>query len=109
MGADRKLAARRAAGWGGDRAVVFERVEGGGLLLVWVTDWDTPADAAEFMDGMEDVLAARAPAERNRHLELWDHRVVLVDGPPGSDLYPVAHAAWLSGTRSVFPVSSWAG
>jgi hypothetical protein len=99
-GANRKLAAKRAAGWGGDRAVVFERKEGGGLLLVWVVDWDTPADAAEFMDGMEEVLARRASEERIRHLELWDHRVVLVDGPPGSHLYPVMHAAWLSGTQT---------
>jgi hypothetical protein len=98
-GANRKLAARRAAGWGGDRAAVFERTKGGGLLLVWVTDWDTPADAAEFMDGMEEVLSARTSAERSRHLELWDHRVVLVDGPQGCDLYPVMHAAWLSGTQ----------
>jgi len=99
-GADRKLAAKRAAGWGGDRAAVFERQKGGGLLLVWVADWDTPADAAEFMDGMEELLSARASAERNRHLELWDNRVVLVDGPPGCDLYPVMHAAWLSGTQT---------
>jgi hypothetical protein len=100
LGADRKKAARRAAGWGGDRAMVFERKEGGGLLLVWVTDWDTPADAAEFMDGMEELLSARTSAERSRHLELWDDRVVLVDGPAGLDLYPVMHAAWLSGTRT---------
>ena len=99
MRADRKKAARRAAGWGGDRAAVFERQKGGGLLLVWVTDWDTPADAAEFMDGMEEVLDSRATEERNRRLEMWEDRVVLVDGPPGCDLYPVMHAAWLSGTR----------
>jgi len=99
MGVDLKKAARRAAGWGGDRAVVFERQDGGDLLLVWVTDWDTPADAAEFMDGMEEVLSARTSVERSRHLELWDDRVVLVDGPPGADLYPVMHSAWLSGTR----------
>lgn len=100
MGADCKLAARRAAGWGGDRAAVFERMEGGGLLLVWVTDWDTPADAAEFMDGMEEVLNRRTSEDRQRHLELWDRRVVLVDGPRGGELYPVMHAAWLAGTKS---------
>jgi hypothetical protein len=100
-GADRNLAADRAAGWGGDRAAVFERRKGGGLLLVWVTDWDTPADAAEFMDGMEEVLARRTSGERVRHLEIWDRRVVLADGPPGCDLYPVVHAAWQSGTTTV--------
>lgn len=99
-GANRKMAAERAAGWGGDRAAVFERSKGGGLLLVWVTDWDTPADAAGFMDGMEDVLARRTSENRTRHLEMWDRRVVLVDGPPGSDLYTAMHAAWLSGTKT---------
>ncbi len=99
-GANPKKAAERAAGWGGDRAAVFERRRGGGLLLVWVADWDTPADAAMFMDGMEEVLDRRTSEDRRRHLELWDRRVVLVDGPPGSELYPVMHAAWLAGVKT---------
>jgi hypothetical protein len=40
-------ARRAAAGWGGDRAFLFER-EGGPSLFVWKTLWDTPADAREF-------------------------------------------------------------
>lgn len=42
---DRAVAA--AAGWGGDRFAVYEKAEGG-RLLVWVTDWDGDADAREF-------------------------------------------------------------
>jgi hypothetical protein len=38
---------RAAAGWGGDRAFLFER-EGRPSLFVWKTLWDTPADAREF-------------------------------------------------------------
>jgi hypothetical protein len=38
---------RAAAGWGGDRAFLFER-EGRSPLFVWQTVWDTPAEAREF-------------------------------------------------------------
>jgi len=40
-------AARAAAGWGGDRAYLFERAKTA-PLFVWKTYWDTPAEAAEF-------------------------------------------------------------
>ncbi|HEX8459180.1 MAG TPA: hypothetical protein VF656_17945 [Pyrinomonadaceae bacterium] len=41
-------AARAAAGWGGDRAYLFERDGGTTPLFVWKTLWDRPEDAAEF-------------------------------------------------------------
>ena len=44
---DRGRAAAAAAGWGGDRFAVYEK-DGGERLLVWVTDWDSEADAREF-------------------------------------------------------------
>lgn len=40
-------AARAAAGWGGDRAYLFER-NGSTPLFVWKTYWDSPEDATEF-------------------------------------------------------------
>jgi hypothetical protein len=43
----RREAERAAAGWGGDRAYLFER-EGGAGLFVWTTRWDTAEDAREF-------------------------------------------------------------
>jgi hypothetical protein len=48
-GVVRQEAVRAAAGWGGDRASVFER-EGRAPLFVWQTAWDTAADAREFFD-----------------------------------------------------------
>jgi hypothetical protein len=42
-----KDAARAGAGWGGDRAFLFERA-GSIPLFVWKTVWDKPSDAEEF-------------------------------------------------------------
>ncbi|MEA2602441.1 MAG: hypothetical protein QOF89_3433 [Acidobacteriota bacterium] len=41
-----------ATGWGGDRFAVYEKT-GGGRLLVWVTEWDSEADAREFRTALE--------------------------------------------------------
>lgn len=44
---DNDRAAAVAAGWGGDRFAVFRK--DAGRVLVWVTEWDSDADAAEFL------------------------------------------------------------
>jgi hypothetical protein len=46
-GVPRETAVRAAAGWGGDRAYLFERPNSA-PLFVWKTVWDKPSDAAEF-------------------------------------------------------------
>ena len=46
-GVSQREAAGAAAGWGGDRAYLFES-EAGEPLFVWQTVWDTVADAEEF-------------------------------------------------------------
>lgn len=48
-GVSEKDAARAAAGWGGDRAYLFEK-QGSAPLFVWKTVWDKPSDAVEFFD-----------------------------------------------------------
>jgi len=48
-GIPEKDAARAAAGWGGDRAFLFEK-EGSAPLFVWKTVWDKSSDASEFYD-----------------------------------------------------------
>ncbi len=53
-------AARAAAGWGGDRAYLFEKT-GSAPLFVWQTVWDRPADAEEFFASY-NRLRARAGA-----------------------------------------------
>ena len=54
-------AARAAAGWGGDRAYLFEKT-GSAPLFVWQTVWDRPADAEEFFASY-NRLRARAGAK----------------------------------------------
>ena len=54
-------AARAAAGWGGDRAYLFEK-EGRAPLFVWQTVWDKPSDAEEFFTAY-NRLRSRAGAK----------------------------------------------
>jgi hypothetical protein len=51
---DSNLAAAAAAGWGGDRFAIYEK--DGKRLLLWLTEWDTEADATEFQ-----TAAAKLP------------------------------------------------
>jgi hypothetical protein len=56
------VAANAASGWGGDRFSVVRSAAGDGI--VWVSVWDTGADAAEFVNALDDVCRLRysAPA-----------------------------------------------
>jgi hypothetical protein len=51
-------AARGAAGWDGDRFILAS-LPGGGEGMVWVTVWDTPFDAAEFVEILDEALPLR--------------------------------------------------
>jgi hypothetical protein len=50
-------AADLAAGWDGDRYAVYER--GDELLLLWFTTWDGSAEAYEFAQGYQQLLATK--------------------------------------------------
>ncbi len=54
---DQNAATRGAAGWGGDRYVLFDTPKGEGVA--WLTVWDTPVDAVEFFDVIDAALARR--------------------------------------------------
>ena len=58
----RREAGRAAAGWGGDRAYLFERVDGS-ALFVWQTAWDTDADAREFFRAYNVLQRSRGGRE----------------------------------------------
>jgi hypothetical protein len=54
---DTNIASRGAKGWGGDRYVAVNTPQGPGLS--WVSVWDSPLEAAEFRDLMEQVIEKR--------------------------------------------------
>lgn len=57
-GISERDATRAAAGWGGDRAFLFERA--GDSLFVWKTVWDREADAEEFFRAYNETQRTRA-------------------------------------------------
>src|SRR6266516_2747471 len=91
--ARRALPAARAAqvaeGWGGDRLRALRR--GDDLVLVWMTAWDSPADAGEFADALPG-LVPDARVERRKE------RVLLLLGPPGIDWTGLARRVWSRAT-----------
>jgi hypothetical protein len=60
--AGRREAERAAAGWGGDRAYLFERADKS-ALFVWQTAWDTGDDAREFFRAYAALQRSRGGAE----------------------------------------------
>ncbi|HEX8128084.1 MAG TPA: hypothetical protein VF527_03215 [Pyrinomonadaceae bacterium] len=56
-------ATRAAAGWGGDRAYLFERARST-PLFVWQTRWDKPEEAAEFFRAY-NILCGKSGAQRD--------------------------------------------
>jgi hypothetical protein len=54
---DREQSIRASNGWDGDRYALVKTP--GGHALVWVSVWDTPTDAAEFMSAIDAVMKMR--------------------------------------------------
>lgn len=54
---DQQVASQGAIGWGGDRYAVVRTPSGVGIA--WVTVWDTPVDAAEFVDALGQATQKR--------------------------------------------------
>jgi hypothetical protein len=101
--AGRTLAQDRAVdvaeGWGGDRLRALQR--GDALVLVWLTAWDSPADAEDFA-GAVPAFAPDARVERRADA------VLVLFGPPGVDLARLAGAVW-SETRTERPARGRVG
>ena len=55
--------AAAAAGWGGDRYVIFKSTRSGKLLMLMYTSWDTDADALEFARAYRRVLETKYAAD----------------------------------------------
>ena len=61
---DQNAAIRAAAGWDGDRYVLFDVAGGEGIA--WLTVWDSSVDAGEFNDVMDSAIRARWKGARAR-------------------------------------------
>jgi hypothetical protein len=87
--AARTLPAERAKavadGWGGDRLHALAR--GDELYLVWMTAWDSPAEAEEFAVASADILP-------QAHVERRDARVLALIPPAGTAGGTLAPAVW---------------
>ncbi len=99
--ATRALPAERAvlvaAGWGGDRLRALQR--GADLVLVWMTAWDSPADAGEFADALPGLVA-------DARVERREERVLVLLGPPGLDRAALAGRVWSRTTAARPPGSA---
>lgn len=75
---DRDAAYRGAAGWDGDRYVLFETGGRGGEGLAWVSVWDTSVDAAEFFDLMDTAILKRfgnvKPSQASENTRVYSAR-----------------------------------
>jgi hypothetical protein len=71
-----------AGGWGGDRVRVLAR--GGDLVIVWLSAWDSEADAAELADALPTLLPDAAVERRGA-------RVLML---LGSDTAGLATRVW---------------
>ncbi|HMB04767.1 MAG TPA: hypothetical protein VKP69_13620 [Isosphaeraceae bacterium] len=77
-----------AAGWDGDRYAVFEGPNGR-LGLVWLTTWDSEADAREFALGYARFQAAKlgaAPPPPEKHAEASRQGAVFALERRGADV-----------------------
>lgn len=87
-------ATRGAAGWDGDRYIVFDTPAGS--AVAWATVWDTPADAADFYDLMQRVRDSDKSATRTAAVttgEIGGRPVVLwVNVPAGGRIDAVTLA-----------------
>jgi hypothetical protein len=54
-----KAAVKAAAGWGGDRYLLYENAGAGSLMLAQYTTWDSANDAAEFFDAYSERTEKR--------------------------------------------------
>jgi hypothetical protein len=81
------LAEPASAGWNGDRFAVFKRRDRDDMLLLMVTVWDSPAEAAEFAQVYRRLQAAKfdSPAVPV-HLVLEEQVVWIVEGGDADNL-----------------------
>lgn len=113
---DQDESLRAAAGWGGDRFVLYEGTKPGEVFLAQLTAWDTENDAKEFLEAYAKRTPKRYPeakpltsnnrppsADRQEWataggsvlLERRGLRVLILEGIPSSaDVNALTHVLW---------------
>ena len=84
-----------AAGWGGDRLAVVAGPSDA-WAVAWQTEWDSPADAAEFEAAAETALAKAGGTARILPGEGGTTRWIVIAGDDAT-LGKVANALGLAG------------
>jgi len=82
-----------AAGWDGDLFALYEP-PGGGTSLVWLSSWDTEADASEFERAAALWLGSRAEKGGGSKLVRSGTRVALVENLPDGIADRALETAW---------------
>jgi len=76
-----------AAGWNGDRYVVFRHRTTESMLMLVHTAWDTPEDAQEFARAYQQLLEAKYPADaRTAQMSVEGSTVRIVEGGSAESL-----------------------
>ena len=108
-----KAAVKAAAGWGGDRYLLYEDSRNGATMLAQFTVWDSAQDAVEFFDAYSertekrykvkrsadatDKLRVYATAEGIVSIELRGKDVVIIEGAQdGQQLARLSEKVWQS-------------
>ena len=108
-----KAAVKAAAGWGGDRYLLYEDSRNGATMLAQFTVWDTAQDAVEFFDAYSERTEKRYKVKRSADatdklrvyvttegivsIELRGKDVVIIEGAQdGQQLARLSEKVWQS-------------
>ncbi len=83
---DEEKAAHVAAGWGGDRYILYG-IASDQRILVWKTVWDTEKDAREFFDALEGFYRIRYQLPESTKRADTQRSAALATGPDLSARY----------------------
>ncbi|MDF1665695.1 MAG: hypothetical protein P1V97_28305, partial [Planctomycetota bacterium] len=96
LGVSEKEAYKAAAGWGGDRYQCFVHNKSKRTILVWMSVWDSSAEAKEFEATYKAALIKRYGKNHPWKLERRKSRVLLIDGANKKEAKKIARMSWES-------------
>jgi hypothetical protein len=108
---DERTAIGAAEGWDGDRYQLHEEIGTNDLLLVWLSVWDAPSEAKEFLEAYRQIIAKKYAAAQpvagepdhwqtdsgDVRLEQRDRTVLVIEGAPRASLTGLLDEVWDGG------------